>query len=87
MKTRRRCAPPFSCYPRKTAGGGGVQTPPPSRTKVNMNKSVSFKSHELKFACARLAFIRGCIAAGTLLVFVSKLRYGTITIQNVFWEK
>ena len=29
MKTRRRCAPSFSCYPRKTAGGGGgVQTPP-----------------------------------------------------------
>ena len=31
MKTRRRCAPPFSCYPRRTAGG--VQTPP-SRAKV-----------------------------------------------------
>ena len=31
MKTRWRCAPPFSCYQRKTAGGGGesVQTPPP----------------------------------------------------------
>ena len=33
-ENRRRCAPPFSCYPRKTAGGGGVQTPP-SRAKVN----------------------------------------------------
>ena len=32
MKTWRRCAPLFSCYPRKTAGGG-VQTPP-SRAKV-----------------------------------------------------
>ena len=28
MKTRRRCAPPFFRYPRKT-WGGGVQTPPP----------------------------------------------------------
>ena len=34
MKTRRRCAPPFSCYPRKTAGGGCSNTPPPSRAKV-----------------------------------------------------
>ena len=35
VKIRRRCAPPFSCYPRKTAGGGGggAQTPP-SRAKV-----------------------------------------------------
>ena len=28
VKTRRRCAPPLFCYPRKT-WGGGVQTPPP----------------------------------------------------------
>ena len=34
MKTRRRCAPPFSCYPRKTAGGG-VQTPPPQQGEGN----------------------------------------------------
>ena len=35
MKNRRRCAPPFSCHPRKTAGGGGCSNTLPSRAKVN----------------------------------------------------
>ena len=35
MKTRRRYAPPFFRYSRKT--GGGVQTPPPSRARVKRN--------------------------------------------------
>ena len=30
MKTRRRCAPPFFCYPRKTRGGGRSNAPPPA---------------------------------------------------------
>ena len=44
VKTRRRCAPPYFCYPRKTwGGGGGVQTPPAGRgltntTQINIQK-------------------------------------------------
>ena len=38
MKTRWRCAPPFSCYPRKTAGG--CSNTPPSRAKVNKSPVV-----------------------------------------------
>ena len=29
VKTRRRCAPPFFGYPRKTWGGGAFKRPPP----------------------------------------------------------
>ena len=36
MKTRRRCAPPCSCYPQKAAGGGCSNTP--SRAKVKLPK-------------------------------------------------
>ena len=38
VKTRRRCAPPFSCYPRKTAGGCSKFKHPPAGRTVSVPK-------------------------------------------------
>ena len=47
-KTRRRCAPPFFRYPRKTWGGGGrSNAPPPAGRGVNVSTKMLFKEKSL----------------------------------------
>ena len=67
VKTRRRCAPPFFRYPRKTWGrGGGVQTPPPSRARVNFNAPKRYPWLHSSCVLQGIQPVASCIVRGRL---------------------
>ena len=87
MKTRRRCAPPFFCYPRKTWGGGGVQTPPPPAgrgLKVNQYDALigDGRAGVEAPSCERGVHVRTCRCTPHLTC-VSVLSNGSLAAHQV----
>ena len=83
MKTRRRCAPPFSCYPRKTAGGGVQTPPPPSRAKVNMVRSQKWP--DLRSPISKIQDIR-FVGTDDLIIFRKFHNFPWSIVAVAWWE-